>query len=431
MHLRGFWKAGHWPTLLCAFLYFDISFMIWTLPGGLANSIGGEFHPNDFEWGLMLAVPILSGSLLRLVLGPLADHIGPRRTGLIGLALTTLPLLLGWLWADQFERVLVVGLLLGVAGASFAAALPLASRWYPPRYQGLAMGIAGAGNSGTALASFFSPYLAAWLGSWHLVFAVALIPNLLTLAVFFLFASDSPHQPPPKRLADYLAVLRQRDTWWFCFFYSVTFGGFVGFAMFLPTFFHKQYELSKVAAGGFATLCVVAGSFLRPVGGYLADRFGGIRILTALFLTVGTLMVGMTALPTLAAGTALMFLAMGLLGTGNGAVFQLVPQRFAREIGVITGIVGAAGGLGGFLLNLFMGSLKQFTDTYAGGFLIFALTGFACGAALVYVSRSWEGAFVGQGGLAPEPDLALATNGARNNETAPVMAVDGGPPGYV
>jgi NNP family nitrate/nitrite transporter-like MFS transporter len=407
MHLRGFLKAGHWPTLLCAFLYFDISFMIWTLPGGLANSIGPEFKLNSFAWGLMLAIPILSGSLLRLVLGPLADHIGARRTGIVGLSLTTIPLLLGWLWADSFGAILIVGLLLGVAGASFAAALPLASRWYPPQYQGLAMGIAGAGNSGTALASLLSPLLVRWLGSWEAVFAVALIPNLLTLGAFFSFAKDSPNQPPAKCLADYAAVLGQADTWWFCFFYSFTFGGFVGFAMFLPTFFFAQYGaaygLEKVQAGLFATLCVISGSFLRPVGGYLADRFGGIRILTVLFIGVAALMLGMALLPGLALATLMMFLAMGMLGTGNGSVFQLVPQRFAREIGVITGIVGAAGGIGGFLLNMLLGSLKQLTGTYAGGFLAFAVVGFGCCAALLYVSRSWQGSFVGKGGLATGP----------------------------
>jgi NNP family nitrate/nitrite transporter-like MFS transporter len=160
MQLRGFLKAGHTPTLFCAFLYFDISFMVWVLLGALANSIVPEFRLNEAERGFMLAVPLLGGSLLRLVLGLLTDHIGARRTAILGLLLTLVPLLLGWLWVDSFATVLLVGLLLGVAGASFAAALPLASRWYPPEYQGIAMGIAGAGNSGTALATLFGPILA-------------------------------------------------------------------------------------------------------------------------------------------------------------------------------------------------------------------------------------------------------------------------------
>src|SRR5712692_7469024 len=254
MQLRAFLKSGHTPSLLCAFLYFDASFMVWVLLGALANSIVPEFGLNEAQRGLMLAIPLLGGSILRLVLGPMTDHIGARRTGIIGLVLTLVPLLVGWLWADTFGILLLVGLMLGVAGASFAAALPLASRWYPPQYQGMAMGIAGAGNSGTALATFFGPRLALLWG-WHTVFGLALVPVLVTLLFFVLFAKDSPSQPAPRPLRDYTAVLRQRDTWWFCLFYSVTFGGFVGLASFLNSFFHNQYELSRVQAGNFATLC--------------------------------------------------------------------------------------------------------------------------------------------------------------------------------
>jgi NNP family nitrate/nitrite transporter-like MFS transporter len=410
MQLREFLKAGHTPSLLCAFLYFDISFMVWVLLGALANSIVPDFGLNEAQRGFMLAIPLLGGSLLRLVLGLLTDHIGARRTAILGLLLTLVPLLLGWLWVNSFGTLLLVGLLLGVAGASFAAALPLASRWYPPQYQGMAMGIAGAGNSGTALATLFGPMLAEWLG-WHAVFGLALIPTLLTLLLFALFAKDSPSQPAPKRLADYAAVLGQRDTWWFCLFYSVTFGGFVGFAVFLNSFFHLQYELDAIQAGYFATLCVISGSFLRPVGGYLADRFGGIRMLTLLYLGVGAMMVSLSTLPSLAWGTALMFVSMGLLGMGNGSVFQLVPQRFSKEIGVLTGIVGAAGGLGGFFLPNLLGTLKQLTGGFSGSFLIFGLVGFGCAATLLYVSRSWEGVFVGQGGRAAMhvPERVLAS----------------------
>ena len=404
-NMRDFMKVGHWPSLLSAFLYFDISFMVWVLLGALANSIVPDFKLNDAERGLMLALPLLGGSILRLLLGLLTDHIGARRTGIIGLGLTLVPLVLGWLWADSFPKILLVGLLLGVAGASFAAALPLASRWYPPEYQGIAMGIAGAGNSGTALATLFGPILAQWVG-WHAVFGLALIPVIFTLFTFVLLAKDSPSQPAPKPLTAYAAVLRHADTWWFCLFYSVTFGGFVGLAVFLNSFFYLQYGLERVQAGYFATVCVIAGSFLRPVGGYLADRFGGIRMLTFLYVGIGVMMLGLATLPPLALGTALMFAGMGMLGMGNGSVFQLVPQRFPKEIGVMTGIVGAAGGLGGFFLPNILGSLRQLTNTFSGGFLIFALVGFGCAVALLQVSRAWEGVFVAKGGtvatLVPE-----------------------------
>jgi MFS transporter, NNP family, nitrate/nitrite transporter len=402
MDIRDFRRAGHLPTLVSAFLYFDVSFMVWILPGAMANFIVPEFGLPDSQKGLMVALPLLGGALLRLVLGVLADHIGARRTGILGMSLTTIPLLLGWLWAGHFGELLLVGLLLGVAGASFAAALPLASRWYPARYQGLAMGIAGAGNSGTAVATLLGPRLAEVWG-WRAVFGFALVPLLATLCLFIFLAKESPDQGPRRSPAEYAGVMRLRDTWWFCLFYSITFGGFVGLASFLSVFFLSQYGLTKVQAGNFATLCVLAGSFLRPVGGYFADRLGGVRMLTLLYLGIGTAALGVSALPVLGVATLLLFVVMGLLGMANGAVFQLVPNRFPKEIGVATGIIGAAGGLGGFLLPNLLGSLKQATGSFSIGFFVFAMVGgFGGAAALAYASRAWEGVFIERSGMALE-----------------------------
>lgn len=399
MHLRAFLKSGHTPSLLCAFLYFDISFMVWVLLGPLANAIVPDVGLTGGQRWVMVSLPLLGGSLLRLVLGLLTDHWGARRTGILGLSLTVVPLVLGWLWADGFSQLVLVGLMLGVAGASFAAALPLASRWYPPQFQGMAMGIAGAGNSGTALATLFAPMLAMSLG-WRTVFALALIPIMLTLVIFVLFAKDSPQQPPPKGLRDYAAVLKQGDTWWFCGFYAVTFGGFVGFASFLNSFFKLQYGISDVQAGTFTTICVLSGSMLRPIGGYLADRFGGIRLLLGLYAASGAALVGMMLLPPPELATVLMFSCLGCLGMGNGALFQLVPQRFPKEIGVLTGVVGAAGGLGGFCLPLALGGLRELTGTFAHGFLLYASLSFACVLLLWRVAQAWQGAFVAEGGRA-------------------------------
>jgi len=414
MHLRDFRKAGHWPSLLCAFFYFDTSFMIWVLVGALAVSISADFWPKPAGVSveehlrqiapmknLMLAVPLLGGSILRVVLGLLTDRIGARRTGLIGMALTGAPLLLGWLWVNSLPQMLLVGLMLGVAGASFAAALPLASRWYPPQYQGLAMGIAGAGNSGTALATFFGPMLAQRIG-WHPVFALALIPLAATFLLFFFLAKDSPNQPAPKSLAEYARVLGQADAWWFCLFYSVTFGGFVGLSSFLNTFFKDQYfpndpKMGAVYAGYFTTLCVISGSFLRPVGGYLADRFGGVPMLIGLYLCGGAALAGLAFLPPLAGAIVLLFGVMGLLGMGNGSVFQLVPQRFRKEIGVMTGVVGAAGGVGGFFLPNVFGGMKWLTGSYGTGFALFAGVCFLCAALLGRLKKPWEDSFLSSG----------------------------------
>jgi MFS transporter, NNP family, nitrate/nitrite transporter len=396
MRLRDFLKAGHPPTLLCAFGYFDVSFMVWMLLAPLAPCAAREYgwDPKGADaarLGLLVAVPLVAGAILRVVFGLLTDRIGPRRTGLFGLTLTLVPLLLGWLWAHDYPSLVVVGLLLGVPGASFAAALPLASRWYPPKYQGLALGIAGAGNSGTVLATLFAPLLAGWLGDWHLVFALALVPVAGMLALFAVFAKDSPAQPAPRSLADYAAVLGRRECWWFCLFYAVTFGGFAGLASFLNTFFQVQYGLGATEAGYFAAGCVVTGSLLRPVGGWIADRLGGVRVLTALYVAASAVFLGLTTLPPLAVAGGVLVVGMGLLGMGNGAVFQLVPQRFPREVGVITGLVGAAGGLGGSLLPVLLGSLKQLTATYALGFPLFALAALSCAALLPWVARSWLG----------------------------------------
>jgi NNP family nitrate/nitrite transporter-like MFS transporter len=266
MSIREFRRAGHWPTLLAAFIYFDLSFCIWYLLGPLGNFIAEDLQLSATQKGFLIATPLLGGSIFRILMGGLTDHLGPRRTGMIGITLTFVPLLLGWLVADTLPRLFVVALLLGIPGASFAVALPLASRWYPPQYQGLVMGIAGAGNSGTVLASLFMPRLAAMIG-WQAAMGLAILPMAAAGAVFFLCAKDSPNQPPPKRWTDYLAVLREVDTIWFCLFYSITFGGFVGLASFLGVFFHDQYLVDKVRAGDLTALCVFAGSFMRPVGG--------------------------------------------------------------------------------------------------------------------------------------------------------------------
>lgn len=389
MKIKDFLKSGHPPTLFSAFLYFDVSFMIWVLLGVLGVYISKEFGLTAAQKGFMAAVPILGGSLVRLPMGLLVDHIGPKKTGILGQLIVFMPLLSIWLWGSQFSTVLALGFLMGVAGGSFAVALPLASRWYPPQHQGMAMGIAGAGNSGTVLASLFAPSLAEMFG-WRNVFGLALIPVTITLLAFCLLAKESPNQPKPKKLKDYFSILKEADTFWFCLFYSITFGGFVGLASFLGIFFYDQYGLTKVMAGHITALCVFAGSFSRPIGGYLADRFGGVRMLTVLFGCVALMMFGMSQLPVFSVAVLLIFLGMSSLGMGNGAVFQLVPLRFQKEIGVITGIVGAAGGLGGFFLPTVLGFFKQAAGSYGIGFALFGLVSLTAVGVLRLVQRGWS-----------------------------------------
>ena len=412
MRLKDFARSGHPPTLFSAFLYFDVSFMVWVLIGVLGVHIASSFGLTASQKGLLVALPILGGSLVRIPLGILVDRIGPKRTGILGQLLVMIPLVWAWVGGRNFHELMALGLWLGIAGGSFAVALPLAGRWYPPRHQGLAMGIAGAGNSGTVLAALAAPRLAERLG-WHSVFGLALVPVVVTLLLYSVLAKDSPSQPAPKPLRDYLGLCRERDTWWLCLFYSFTFGGFVGLASFLVIFFHDQYGLAKVMAGNVTALCVFAGSFLRPVGGYLADRFGGTRMLAALFACASVGLIAVGTLPPLWLVTALLFFIMAMLGMGNGSVFQLVPQRFREELGVATGVVGAAGGVGGFLLPLFLGVLKDRTGSYGMGFFCFGLGGLGCLALLRLVQRGWHGSWLSRTLEALRTPPLLAWSAAR------------------
>ena len=388
---KDFFKAGHTPTLASAFFYFDMSFMVWVLLGALGVQIAGDLGLNAAEKGLMVAVPVLAGALLRIVNGVMVDRIGPKLAGTISQLVVIVGLIGAWMiGVDIYAEVLAVGLVLGVAGSSFAIALPLASRWYPPRYQGIALGIAGAGNSGTVLAALFAPGLANLVG-WQNVLGLAALPLIVAFVVYVVFAKDSPDQPAPKSLAAYLSVLKEADAWWFMLFYGVTFGGFVGLSSSLTIYFNSQYGLSAVIAGFFTAACVFAGSMFRPVGGALADRIGGIRTLSIMYVIAAvTLAVISFSLPDVRMALVVMIVAMTALGMGNGAVFQLVPQRFRDEIGVMTGLVGMTGGIGGFYLASSLGVAKQLTGSYQGGFLGFALLAVVALAALTLSKTQWR-----------------------------------------
>jgi NNP family nitrate/nitrite transporter-like MFS transporter len=386
----SFWKAGHAPTLIAAFLYFDLAFMVWVLLGPLAPEISKTLGLTSAEKGLMVATPTLAGALLRVVNGLLVDRIGPKRSGAISQIIVIAGLFLAWfMGVNSFAGTLALGVVLGFAGASFAIALPLASRWYPPEHQGKAMGLAGMGNSGTVLASLFAPLLAKMFG-WNTVLGLACIPLSLVFVVYMLMAKDAPNQPAARKLVDYFEPLKQTDAWWLMAFYAVTFGGFVGLAASLPIYFTDQFGLTPIVAGYCTAGCVFAGSLVRPMGGALADRIGGVKALMVVYLVAAVALAGVANAASLPAALGLFVLAMLALGTGNGAVFQLVPQRFQAEIGVMTGLVGMAGGIGGFYLASSLGLAKQFTGSFAPGFLIFAGLAVMALASLAMVKTRWR-----------------------------------------
>ena len=388
---KPFWQSGHKPTLLSAFLYFDVAFMVWVMLGPLAPIISKELSLDPAQKGLMVAVPTLAGAVLRLVNGLLVDRIGQKVTGAIGQIIVMAGLFTAWKFGiTSYEGTLAVGVVLGFAGASFAVALPLASRWYPPEHQGKAMGIAGMGNSGTVFAALFAPLLAKAYG-WNAVFGLALIPLSIAFVVFMIFAKDSPDQPAPKPLSAYGEVLKDKDAWWFMLFYGVSFGGFVGLSNSLSIWFVDSFALTPVVAGYCTAACVFTGSLVRPFGGALADRIGGIKTLSYVYLLAAITLVAISTGPaTLPIALALFILVMGTLGVGNGAVFQLVPQRFRNEIGVMTGLVGFGGGIGGFYLASSLGFAKKMTGSSSMGFLIFAGLALVALIGLTSVKKRWR-----------------------------------------
>lgn len=409
MHMNVAKKSGSPGTVFASFLHFDMCFTIWVILGSLAVYIAGKtgLNLNDAQKGLMVAIPTLSGSIFRLPIGMLSDRYGSKRVGIIMLSFLFIPLALGWLIKVNFPALLGIGLMLGVAGASFAVALPLASRWYPPEQQGLVMGIAAAGNIGTVIANLFGPVLAKTYG-WHGVLGLTMIPLALVLLVFVLVAKESPTRPQGIPMGVYMRALRSGDIWFFCLLYSVTFGGFVGLGSYLPTFFHDQYGLAAAPASGLfsfaaasslTALAAFMGSTLRPLGGYIADKIGGTISLTVFFVFIVVVYAIAALLPPIGLMGTIMVVGVTFLGMGNGAVFQMVPQRFKKEIGVATGLVGAFGGLGGFFLPTLLGSVKQVTHSYALGWLVLsacALIALVVLRVLVAKQQGWRTVWHGQ-----------------------------------
>ncbi len=387
---QSLWNSGHWPTLLTTFFYFDFSFMVWTVLGPLSAHIKEALHLSDQQTGLMVAVPSLGGAALRLTLGFLVDRIGAKNTGLLAQCIVMGALAWGWLvGVGSYHAVILMGFMLGFAGASFAVALPQAGRWYPPHLQGTVLGLAGAGNIGVVIDALLAPRIANAYG-WQSVFGFALIPAVLVFIVYAIFSKEAPLKVKPKQLRDYLELSRDKDTHWFCFFYTITFGGFAGLAASLVLYFKSTYGLPKVEAGDWAALCTFIGVMARPLGGALADRIGGIRTLTFCYVIAGIALALVGRATTLAAAVILFVIALGALGAGNGSVFQLLPQRFGKELGLMTGLVGAGGGLGSFLLATALGWSKGTTGSYSTGLTVFACLCVVALTGLTLVKKRWR-----------------------------------------
>lgn len=395
-----FRRAGHLPTLLTAFLYFDFTFAIWVLNGALAPFIATEFGLDPEQKGFMVAVPIFAGALMRFPLGILSQYIGRKRAAMLEMSIITVCLLFGYFVVSTYHHVLAMGIALGAAGASFGVALSLGSGWYPPKFKGLAMGIAGAGNSGTVLAMLFAPPLAMQYG-WKTVYGLAAIPMMTALTLLLIFAKEPPDQQEKKKLTDYLKILFDRDVWIFNIIYAVTFGGFIGLSSFLPLFFFDHYHIPKQFVGQYAAIVVLMASILRVMGGWLADRIGGLRLLMwlsgILIITLG-MAASLPANPWVM--VAILAVTFSAMGAGNGALFQLVPLRFKSSTTVASSLIGEMGALAGGALPVIMGMSKQRTGSFGPGFLSGLVLTITVLTLLAMVTRKWTTSWVGAGGKA-------------------------------
>jgi NNP family nitrate/nitrite transporter-like MFS transporter len=393
-----FLKSGHPPTLLAAFLYFDFSFAVWVLNGAMGPFISDAFHLSPSQIGLMVSVPTLAGAFMRFPLGVLSQYIGRKNAAIVEMSCIVIALCYGFFFVHTFNNVLAMGVLLGIAGASFGVALSLGSGWFPQQYKGLAMGIAGAGNSGTALASLFAPRLATHFG-WQHVYGFAALMMLLPLLVMIFFAKEPPDHEH-LTLREHLSCLFEKDGWYFNLVYIITFGGFIGLATFLPSFFYAQFHVTKIQAGELTVLATLTGSATRVVGGWFADRVGGITTLSVVFLIAIAGLFGLMTTPPLLATTLLFMLCFAALGAGNGATFQLVPLRWPLTTAVAGGMIGEIGALGGSILPNLLGYSKQHTGSFKGGFIVYAVLAFGILGMLRIVSRTWTKTWVGPGGRA-------------------------------
>ena len=430
-------RSGNWQALLACFLYFDTGFTAWVMFGPLAPFISKQLDLSTTQAGLLVAVPVLAASIVRVTFGNLFQSVNGRRLALLGISLSAIPAIALLLpITPTYELLLVLGVFLGVGGASFAIALPMAGSSYPPRVQGLVLGLAAAGNIGAVLDGFLFPGLATRYGWEHATLAV--LPLLALSAVtILLWAEDRSAKSGSAWRAfaglaismaglialvllvsaeafgrgktgqlllplfgsllalavlprKYLAVLRERDTWVMMLVYSITFGGFVGMSSYVSLLLTTQYEISRLDAGFLMALLSLTGAMVRPIGGLIADSLSGVRVLLTLLVTICACNFAFAAImPSLPGGVCLLLALYLCFGLGNGATFQLVPHRWKGKTGVMTGIIGAAGGIGGFYLPVIMSMAREQAGSYQPGFATF---GVIAGVAFVIVAalqRQW------------------------------------------
>ena len=374
LSIVGVGPARATRNLFLATVAFAVAFVGWSLIAPLAKRFQDDLDLTNTRTLMLTAVPVVLGSLLRIPVGALTDRLGGRVMFPVVLVVSAIPAAI-FGFVDGYAALVVVGFFLGIAGSSFAVGVPFVAGWYPKERQGFALGVYGMGNIGTAIAAFGAPAIVSWLGRETLGIVAAML-LLATALVFYRMAEDPPRKPG----ANYGAVLRSGwKLWRLALLYFVTFGGFVAMAVFLPKLLRDWFDISLTNAGLRAAGFTVVATLARPVGGLLSDRIGSATVLVFVFVGAGldaAWLAHISGDPTWVPVTIACLTLAGFLGLGNGAVFKAVPLDFPQSTGAATGIVGAAGGIGGFFPPVVMGIVKDHFDTYALGFvglLVFAV----------------------------------------------------------
>ncbi len=397
---RAFLKSGHTPTLFAAFFYLAFSFVIWVMNGAMAPFISEQFHLTAAQKGTLLSIPIVAGAIMRFPLGLLAQYVGRKTATLVELSLITMTMSFGYFFVQTYDDLLKMALLLGVAGASFGVAMSLGSGWYPPKYKGLAMGLVGAGNAGTAIAALVAPPLAQAYG-WQTVYGFAAIASLVPILVVALMAKEPPDRDEHASMKEHLACLLEGDGWVFSLIYVVTFGGFIGLATFLPTYYYDQFGVSKVQAGQLTMLAALMGAVVRVFGGWISDHWGGVNTLTVVLVVVAFALVGVgLSSSSLALTTLLLIVCFAALGAGNGALFQLVPLRWPTSTAVAGSMIGEIGALGGGMVPTLMGQAKQNVNSFLPGFVAMAVFSLLMLVVMRKMQVRWTRTWAEKGGRA-------------------------------
>jgi NNP family nitrate/nitrite transporter-like MFS transporter len=380
---------GSLGALALATLGFFTCFYVWSIFGPLSPALQHDLQLSEVEVGWLVAIPVLLGSVMRVPMGVLTDRYGARRVFPALMTFTSLPLIAISFWHESFGALVAFGFLLGFAGSSFAIGVPYVSRWYSKQRQGFALGIYGMGMGGSVLTALTAPTI---VQTWGLgtMFVAGAVLVLVVGGAFLLLAQEppSPRLAPASLLAPFKVFRTDARAWALTLFYFLAFGGFVAMFLYLPKLLVGVHELTRADAGaraaGFALLAVLA----RPLGGYLADRFSAQQVLLVCFGGVTAFAAGLAVGYTSMIPLTVCCLSMAVMfGLGTGAVFKLVAQEFPAQVGAVTGVVGAAGGLGGFFPPLVMAFVRSATGSYSLGFVLLAATSLGC-LVILWLMRS-------------------------------------------